>query len=127
MAMKDGQYRRGARAFLLLGFLGLFFTSEGALPYNPGSSRDNIQVAPLGEYLDLQAVTPPIAVTGDEYDAYGEWNCLPGPFLKDLEPGDDTPLCEPQGRYRADCGAVSLPISRSPPGFHRRSIAFQPI
>jgi hypothetical protein len=127
MAMKDGQYRRGARAFLLLGFLGLFFTSEGTLPLHPALSRANIQVAPLGKYLDLQAATPPIVETSDEYDAYGEWHCLPGPFLKEFEPGDDTPFCEPEGFYRADCGAVSLPISRSPPGFHRRSIVFQPI
>jgi hypothetical protein len=125
-SMKDGQYRSGASAFFFLGFLGLFFIFEGTLPLNPGLSGDNTQVAPLGEYLHLQAIMPPVAETGDEYDAFGAWNCLPGPFLRDPDPENGAPFSEQNGSYRADRGAVSPPISRSPPGFSLRSIAFQP-
>ena len=124
--MKDGHYKWGASAFLFLGFLGLFLISEGALPSHPGLSGGNMQVAPLGEYPDLQAVTPAVVETGDEYAVYGEWNCLPGPFIRDLDPENDAPFSEPNGFYCADRGVFLPPISRSPPCFHLRSIAFQP-
>jgi len=115
MVMKGGPYRRIVKGLFLLGLFGLFFSVEATQPLHPRLSRNNLRYAPLREYFDLQAPLPAVAETSDEYDAYGEWDCLLGPFPEDREPGDRNLFAEPQGSPRADRGALSLPISRSPP------------
>ncbi len=115
MARKGGPYRRIVKGLFLLGLFGLFFIIEVTHPLHPRLSRNNVQIAPLREYLELQAPLPAVAETSDEYDAYGEWDCLLGPFLEEREPGDSNLFAEPAGSHRVDRGALSLPISRSPP------------
>jgi hypothetical protein len=117
MVMKGGPYRGIVKGLFLLGLFGLFFTIEVTHPRHPRLSRNNLRVAPLREYLDLQAPLPAVAETSDEYDAYGEWYGLLGPFPEDREPGDRNLFAEPEGSHRADRGALSLPISRSPPAY----------
>jgi hypothetical protein len=115
MMTKGDPYRRIARRFFFVGILGLFFTLELTHPLHPRSCRKNAQYGPLGEYLDLQAPVPAIAETSDENDVYIEWNGLSGPFLEALGPGKGKLFAEPKEYRCADCGALSLPISRSPP------------
>jgi hypothetical protein len=117
MVMKGGPYRGIVKGLFLLGLFGLFFTVEVTHPLHPRLSRNNVRVAPLREYLDFQTPLPAVAETSDEYDAYGEWDGLVGPFPEEREPGDRNLFAESEGPHRTDRGALSLPISRSPPVF----------
>jgi hypothetical protein len=115
MMMKGGPYRRIVKGLFFLGVLGLFFTLEVTHPLHPRLSRKDGHYAPITEYLDFQTPLPAVAETSDENDAYSEWNCLPGPFLEDLGPGNGKLFAEPEESHVADRGTLSFPISRSPP------------
>lgn len=113
--VKTDQFGRILQGFFLLGLLGLFFCFEGTHPLHPRLSSNSRQVSPLRGHFGLQDTLLAVVDQSDGYDANGEWNCLLGPSIKCLEPGDHTAVSEPKRFRRANRIAVSLLITRSPP------------